>query len=281
MTEGVRIALLRLRRKLLAGCEYLRYGRGRVDQWNRFAIVTCQRNAGAHAIRCLDSVYAQAYPRSLARHIFIDDASDDGTAEGVRAWLSAHPGHNVELIVNPTRLGGTCNTVRGIALADEDEIVAELNGDDWLPDTKVLDYLNRVYARKDIWMTYNSLRLSSGPPASWARPVPRAVVAANAFRDQDEWTTSHLHTFRKRLYDHLPADVMIDPETGTYWECADDQALYLGLFELAGRHSLHLNRITCIYNFWESSHSYADAGKSLATAGRIRQTRRCSPLDRL
>ena len=281
MREGVRILRRRLRRKVLTAVEYLRYGWGRTDRQHKFVIVSCQRNSGKYAINCLDSVYCQKYPRHLVRHIFVDDASNDGTDEYVRNWLATHSDHNVEFIRNKKRLGGTHNTLRGISLAEADDIVVELNGDDWFPDSRVLAYLNRVYAADDVWMTYNSLRLNNGPPAPWAGPIPWQVIKNNSFREQPDWISSHLHTFRKRLADHLPDGVMIDPQTGDYWECADDQALYLALLELAGEHSRHIHRITYIYNYRETSHAFQDSSRSVEIARRIRQGRRCMPLTNL
>jgi glycosyltransferase involved in cell wall biosynthesis len=281
MREGVGILINRMRRKALAACDFLRYGWGHKGHLHTFVVVSCQRNSREGAISCLDSVYYQEYPRHLVQHIFIDDASDDGTAELVAAWMSAHSDHNVGYIRNPESLGGTKNTLTGMSLADAEAVVVELNGDDWFPDHLVLNYLNRVYADDGVWMTYNSLRLAGGPPVPWARPFSREVIRNNAFRDQQDWTSSALHTFRKRLFDHLPDGVMIDPETGDYWECADDQALYLALLELAGEHSRHIHRITYVYNFRETSHTFKDNSRSVEIARRIRQGRRFEPLNSL
>jgi hypothetical protein len=166
-------------------------------------------------------------------------------------------------------------------LAEDDAIVMELNGDDWLPDSRVLAYFSRIFADEDVWMTYNSLRLNNGPPVPWANPIPREVIMRNSFRDQPEWTSSHLHAFRKKLFNHLPAGVMIDPETDGYWECADDQALYLALLELAGEHSRHIHRITYVYNYREASHAFQNNSRSVEIARRIRREQRCNPLGSL
>jgi hypothetical protein len=163
-------------------------------------------------------------------------------------------------------------------MAPDNAIVIELNGDDWLPDSHVLDFFSRVYFCEDVWMTYNSVRISNGPPADCSRGFSQSVIQNNAFRDQSYWQASHLHTFRRKLFDHVADDTFIDPETGQYWECADDQALYLSMLELAGSHSKHINRITCIYNFWEYSHAFTDSQKSIVTAERIRKLRKCRPL---
>lgn len=272
--------LLRIRRKILSGLESLFYFFIRPSQQS-FVVVSCERNVGDYALFCLDSVYSQGYDKALVKHIFIDDASDDGTHEKIVRWLSEHPDHCVEYTHRKERLGGTYNTLDGFRRAEQGAIVIELNGDDWLPDKKVFDYLSRVYADENVWMTYNTLRVHNGPPVPWARGFSQAVIEQNAFRDQAEWSASHLHTFRKGLFDHLDESIFIDPLTGDYWECADDQAIYLGMLELAGQHSRHLNRVTCIYNFWEASHSFHDNDKSVSTAERIRQMERYKPLKQL
>jgi glycosyltransferase involved in cell wall biosynthesis len=243
-----------------------------------FTIISCERHSGEYALRCLESVYLQNYDRDLVRHIFIDDASTDGTYEKIHEWLALHPDNRVEIIRREERCGGTFNTLAGIGSALDDSIVIELNGDDWLPDRDVLDFFNRVYADESVWMTYNSFRNSNGPPSANARGFTKEVIERNSFRDQKGWQASHLHTFRKRLFNHLDDSVFVDPETGVYWECADDQALYLSLLELSGRHSRHMNRITCVYNFWESSHSHKDLAGSVAVAERIRRGKRFQPL---
>lgn len=272
--------LRRCRRKLLALAEGLRYLFVRPSP-QPFVIVSCERNAGDYALRCLESVFSQRYDHGLMKHIFIDDASDDGTHEKIQGWLATHSGHCVEYLHREIRRGGTANTLEGIRRAARDAVVVELNGDDWLADPGVLAFLGKVYADDDVWMTYNTCRTRNGPPADWARPYSSEVIANNAFRDEPGWQASHLHSFRKKLFEHLDPDTFIDPLTGAFWECADDQVLYLGMLELAGKHSRHLHRVSYIYNFWEASHSYQDGARSIATAARIRQMNRYAPLPGL
>lgn len=270
--------LIRIRRKIYSGLEILSYAFVKPVR-QPFLVVSCERNAGDYALRCLESIYSQDYDKSLVNHIFIDDASDDGTHEKIMQWLMDHPDHRVEYIRRQKRLGGTYNTLDGFRQAEQEAVVIELNGDDWLPDKKVFDYLSRVYADGDVWMTYNTLRFHNGPPMTWARAFSNEVVRKNAFRDVLDWPSSHLHTFRKRLFDHMEKHTFLDPQTGGYWECADDQAIYFGMLELSGQHSKHLNRVTYVYNFNESSHAYVDHEKSKACAARIRAGKRYQPID--
>ena len=155
-TGKLRRRLVHLTRTAHRAVEWLRYAMVRPRKNHSFHIVSSERNAGEWAIRCLESVYSQHYDRALVRHIFIDDASDDGTHESVLRWLDAHPWHRVAYIHNTERLGGAVNNLTGFRMADRESIVVELNGDDWLPDPGVLRFLNRVYANGDVWMTYNS-----------------------------------------------------------------------------------------------------------------------------
>jgi glycosyltransferase involved in cell wall biosynthesis len=243
--------------------------------------VTCERNAGDLVLRCLESVYSQDYSKGHVRHVFIDDASTDETPELIKTWLNSHPGHQVQFIANQERVGGTANTVKGFSLAPEESIVLELNGDDWLPDEDVLAFLNKVYAADDVWMTYNTLCYPNGQVPTWARPYPARIVRENSFREYPDWPSSHLHTFRQRLFQHIHPETFIDPETGEYWESADDQAIYLAMLELSGIHARHLNRVTYVYNFWENSHSYEAPADTQERALRIRQGRKYTPLARL
>jgi len=270
-----------LKRKVLACLENIENRLVKVEKDQYFFIVSCERNAGSDAVRCLNSVYSQVYQKSHIRHLFIDDASNNGTHEIILEWLTAHPDHNVEYIRNQQRRGGTANTVKGFHMAPSDAVVMELNGDDWLPDPGVAQFFNRIYANSDVWMTYNTLKFSGGPPAPWAKKWPTEIIRNNAFRDTDIWTTSALHTFRKRLFDHVGEDAFIDPVTGDYWECADDQAIYLSMFELAGGHSKNINRISYVYNFNEASHACVDHDKSKACAARIRAGNKYQPIDEL
>jgi glycosyltransferase involved in cell wall biosynthesis len=281
LEEMVWIGSALIRRKFLAILEGIFALCTVSRQSQQFYVVSCERNAGPSALKCLDSVYRQRYSRHLIRHIFIDDASNDGTHELVLDWLRSHPDHTVAYIHQDTRQGGTANTLQGFRLAPDDAIVIELNGDDWLADNGVFPFLNRVYASTDVWMTNNTLRYDNGLPALWARPFPREVIENNGYRDLGEWISSAPHTFRKRLFNHLREDTFLDPETGDYWESADDQAIYLAMLELAGHHALHLHRVLYVYNFRESSHCFHGADLSEGRARRIRQLPRYSLLETL
>ena len=196
----------------------------------------------------------------------------------MRSWLEAHPEHNVEYIRTPERLGGAANNLNGFGRSTPGSIVIELNGDDWLPDPELLTFLNKVYSDDEVWMTYNTSRFPGGRLTEKLVPISESVTRNNTYREA-AFASSHLHTFRRELLDHFDEACMIDPETGEYWENADDQAFYFTLLELAGTHARHIYRVTYIYNFRDSSELILDPVGQVHRARSIRRQKRYGPLE--
>jgi hypothetical protein len=261
-----RVLLLRRAAHLLV--EILRYALVHPQETQKFHVVSAQRNMGETVLRCLNSVYRQDYPGYLIEHVFIDDASTDATPEIIEKWLQDHPDNAVTFVHNSERVGMLANNLAGFRRAADTDIGIELNGDDWLPDPRVLRFLNKVYADHDVWTTYNTLRQTDGTILFQVRP-PKKVRRGVAYR-QSPWMTSHLHTFRMALHRRLPQEVFIDPETGEYWDLSQDMAVYLPMLELAGEHARHLHRITCTYNPHPTSDHLQSRLAQLAADRRIR-----------
>lgn len=276
---ATRYRVLLLRRAFGRTFEMLRYAAVRPRTLQSFEVVSAQRNMGEVALRCLQSVSDQRYPRELVHHTFIDDASSDDTAVMVENWIREHPDHRVTFIRNDTRRGMLANNLEGFRRADDETIGIELNGDDWLPDPGVLGFLNKVYHDDDVWMTYNTLRQTDGT-ILFQVPPPRKVREDCSYR-QAPWATSHLRTFRVGLYHLLPEQHLRDPATGEYWDMAPDTAVYLAMLEMAGVHSRHVYRITCTYHPHAMSEHVRDRSGQVAADRRIRTLPPCQPLRSL
>jgi len=213
------------------------------------------------------------------RHVFIDDASPDDTPTLVRQWLRDHPLHRVNFIHNSDRRRAFENNLVGFRMARRGDIVLELNGDDWLPDPGVLRFFDKVYSDPNVWTTYNTLRQADGVLTIALGP-PRRVVEHNQLRSW-RWCTSHLHTFRYELFTLIDDQMFRNPETGAYWEIAHDQATYLPMIELAGRHARHIYRVTYVYNYHSMSDEVVDSSGQRAAAAAIRTLPVHEPLDAL
>ena len=270
-----------IRHGIMLQAEKLRYFRFTTPTNNFFYIVSCERNAGEYALRCLESVWNQDYPKKLVAHHFIDDSSTDGTEKKISDWLKDHPGHCVKFEINARRKGGTANTLFGFRRAPSQSIVLELNGDDWLPDDQVFKFLNKVYNNDKVWMTYNTFKFADGKIFRSLKPYSRKTIKQNKYRDKIRWTSSHLHTFRKELFLNIDEERFIDPATGQYWGSADDQAIYLCMLELAGKHARHIYRITYVYNFHEMCEERIAKKEGLERVKRIRSQNKYAPLNSL
>ena len=278
---------VRLRQRVPRRMEALRYAMVRAKEQKKFHVVSCERNAGEWAIRCLESVYSQDYDRRRVRHVFFDDASDDGTHESIEQWLRDHPGHSVQYIHNTERKGGAANDLTGFRMAEPRSIVIEVDGDDWLPDKNVLKFFNKVYQKGDIWTTYNTpIRFDNGRyhrnPQTQRCRIAEDLIARNRVR-LGPWRSHHLHTFRAELFRHIREESLIDPETGEYWETRDKSVFY-PMLELAGKHSRHVYRITYVYNItgfsdFRGDHFTQDVSRRKGR--RIRLLPRYKPLESL
>ena len=222
----------------------------RPDTGLTFWVVSAQYNSKEATLKCLDSVYNQSLPRNRVKHIFIDDASTDNTPDLIESWLKTHPGHNVEYIRNEKNMNIAYNLHTAFKRAPRNSISMQLDGDDWLADSTALEFLTKVYSRKDIWATYNTWVSANRKIIGQTRKFRHKVIDSNSFRCAP-WNAGHLKSFRSELYQHVPESYMIDPETGYWWSSAADQAFFLCILELAGKHLQHLNRILYMYNIRE------------------------------
>jgi hypothetical protein len=144
----------------------------------------------------------------------------------------------------------------------------------------VLSYLNLLYQDPELWMTYNTWAFPDGRPALNSSPIPERVVHARSYRDE-AWTSSHLHSFRAKLFRHVREDSLIDPETGDYFRSAVDMAHYFPMLELSGIHARHVERVLYVYNLHPGSIENSERAKQVGCEKRIRGLERYDALESL
>jgi glycosyltransferase involved in cell wall biosynthesis len=247
---------------------------------NKFYIVSCQRNSGIAAIKCLDSVYKQKYLHEYLHHIFVDDASEDNTDQLVREWLKNHPDNSVTFMSRKKRIGETANNIWAIRQVPDDAIVMIVDGDDWLSGNNSISFLNKVYNSGKVWMTYNSLRIRSKCVADMSIPYPAEIVKNNLFRSY-EWRCGAPRSFRRKLFDYVNIQSLIDSETGRFYENSYDMALFLSMLELSGEYSRHIYKVMYIYNVREYSHAVFEPELLAKTGERIRNSCKYEKIDTL
>ncbi len=266
--------------RLIRGLTDAQVAAARAQTQHRFFIASAAHGAAEYVERHLRSIAQQRYPMDKIEHVVLDDASTDDTA-AVTQRIIANPGmKHVRLEKNDSQMGGCANLTRLFRSAPAGAIVLQVDADDWLPDPGVLPYLNFIYQDPAVWMTYNTWQFPDGRSSANSQRIPSRVVQSNAFREYI-WISSHLHSFRRELFDQVKDESLIDPETGEYFRSAVDMSHYFPMLELAGSHARHLRRVLYTYNLHSGSIIASKREAQLACERRIREMPRYAPLLRL
>jgi len=203
----------------------------------RFSIIVCFRNATAFLPACLASIHGQTLRDWEC--LVTDDASEDANAvTEVLAPYAADPRFRIER--NPARLGTALNSIRAIRCA-EGEIIARVDGDDYLPNEYVLARVAQEYdADETVDGTSGSYIYQ---PAQRRCPAP-----AGPWWDYATYAYSALYTWRRaislRSFEDEP-HAYIDPSTGKHYR-AIDVALFAPV-AFHGRRIVQIPSVTYVY----------------------------------
>jgi glycosyltransferase involved in cell wall biosynthesis len=203
-------------------------------------ILVAQKNAVQFIKKCLDSIVDQTYKNYVVA--VMDDCSTDGTWEIVQTYSAPFYG----IRNNEPREDWCKNFIIGInAFTKPDDIIVFLSGDDWFYSNDVLEHLNKVYQDKDTWLTYGSFVASSG---TWGKDFCKPLTNTRTYRSSKQWTTSHLITCRKKLWDRIkPEDLLY--KDGKYPNHSFDNAFMFPMVEMAGvKHLKFIDKLMMVYN---------------------------------
>lgn len=212
---------------------------------NHFTIIIPSYNNIKWIKETLESTINQEYDSFDI--IFIDDNSDDGSYEFVNE--NYKDVKNLKIVRNNERLYALYNTKMGVNLSKDKSVCIILDGDDKLKDNKVLEFLNIIYSINiiyDTWMTYGSYETSNGGKPNHLRSFTYDEVVNNKFRET-EWLSTHLRTFRKELFLRIKDEDLKD-DNGEYLKITGDLAQQFPMLEMAGFHSLFIDKVMYVYN---------------------------------
>lgn len=145
----------------------------------------------------------------------------------VRAQTAPHAHRYIEASTQSTPKTKLENLYDEIHRLRPTDIVALVDGDDWLPVDDALSTIGDAH-RDGKWVTWGSFEYGDGRPGfasdiDWTVPV-RA----------QPWVTTHLKTFRAGLFQRIMiADLQYAP--GKWIDRADDPAFFWPIIEMAGR----------------------------------------------
>lgn len=195
----------------------------------------------------LSSVFKQKYTNY--RVIYIDDCSPDQTYERAKQITSTHKqDHRTTIIHNSARQGAMANWYNAIHSCANEEIVVQLDGDDWLAHDYVLSYINCIYANPNIWLTYGQFQeFPSGRIGHlYSKHFPKGVIQKNSMRLYKNLPMSHLRTCYAWLFKLINVqDLMYE---GKFYTMCADKALLAPMIEMASHHYACISEILYVYN---------------------------------
>jgi len=208
-----------------------------------FNIVIPAYNTAQWILKTIASVKSQMYTDWKA--VIINDASTDNTRAKIQEGIQYDSRFHV--IDNSVRvISSLSNFVTGINYLDmaDDAVIVMLDGDDWLYDEYALAHLDKIYTDANIWLTYGQYQPLSGMYANYCQPLQDT----RTYRRDCKWVTSHLKTYRYKLFKHI-RDTDLRDGTGGYYKVCSDIILMFPMIELAGLSRIKfVDKVLYMYN---------------------------------
>lgn len=218
---------------------------------NRFIVVVPVYNAEKYIEKCLRSILNQTYKNYEL--IVMNDASTDRTERLLKDFKNRNPQIHVfsslENSGSPLNSFKTAIDIFKSAPTDRpdinpEDILVTVDGDDYLYDNNVLDYLNFIYQDTNIWMTYGQYKPLSDTYSNFCK----SIKDFRKYRREGAWCTSHLRTLKKKIWDKINVEDLKD-ENGNINKYAGDMSYMFPALEICGpKHTKFIDRILYVYN---------------------------------
>ena len=228
--------------------------------------VCCFWNAEKYIKNCIRTLKSQT-DREFEVYL-IDDMSTDNTVEVTKKLIEGDS--RFKLIINEEKKFKLRNLDELIFQFDDEDIVIEIDGDDFLLSSDVVSDIKKIYSDGQIWLTNGSFMYSNGDPGFSSRGNPDTIR-------KDVFTFSHLRTWKSFLWKAIPNGYLRDDD-GSYFKSAADVAYTFSLIELAGNENYRF--IPKIYYVYNADSPFNDHKIGSATGGGHREQERCSNIIR-
>ena len=214
----------------------------------KMKIVVPVYNAQEWVKDCIDSIATQQHKDFEC--VIINDCSADRTGD-VLSSLTLDSRFKIQH--NEKNVGALANIVRGFKVLDyksePESVLMAIDGDDKLATPTSLDVINKVYTKMpDCLLTYgNYTDWPSGAPGICER-FPQEVIASRSYRSHPRFVTSHLRTFKSKLWNQLGDSELVDPRSGKYYTVTWDMAFMMPMMEMAGDRFVFVEQVLYLYN---------------------------------
>ena len=201
-----------------------------------------------HAIeKNLQSIFDQTYTNW--KIIYINDCSTDKT-HGKFEELTENYKDKITYIHNKEKYGQAFNRYRAYNMCSDDEFCVLLDGDDWLANNYVLQYLTTFIPFHNVEMTYGNFKYFENGVIDKTLRCPgdysEETKKQKTYR-KDKWRAMHLRVMKASLLKQVSVlDYMNDKFA--FHDCATDLVESYASLELSeGKHK-HVPECLLIYN---------------------------------
>lgn len=202
---------------------------------NNIYIIIPFRNAKPYLKDCYMSLLAQKYQSFKA--IFIDDCSDDGSLDSI-------PNHPRFIKIRSESRNYVLKNIYEVLTKfefGEEDIIAIMDGDDYLIHEFALDIINEIYNQNDCFISFGQYLFSTG---QYGHCYPYNYEEFLNLRQHD-WRASHLKTFKFKIYkEFVKQDNSLKSyrdDNGNFYK-AYDVALMVPLLEISGYSKVFFNK---------------------------------------
>jgi len=192
----------------------------------------------------IESILGQTYKNFSC--FYIDDVSTDESLTILEEYSSDK---RINIIKNEQKKYALSNIYHAIELADlkDDDIIIIIDGDDWLANDKVFEYINKIYTEEDVLLTYGTyIEYPSGKVPFNISSYSQEIVKNNAYR-KDIWRASHLRTFKYKLWKNIKIEDLKDKD-GNFFRMTWDLAIMFPMLEMCNGKFKFVENITYCYN---------------------------------
>jgi glycosyltransferase involved in cell wall biosynthesis len=251
-----------------------------VEESVKFAIIIPSYNNEKWCIENIESCVKQTYKNFVI--IYVDDCSTDKTGKLIDEYVQSHELQDKIFVIHNQKQAGCplANFYKVIHTLDPHYVVVNVDGDDKLMHTRVLEKLAEVYQDPTIWMTWGDYAADNPAWPFYSSPFPEKVIKNSAYRSYP-FVSGHLRTYYAALFQRIEKEDLL--YNGNFFPASGDVALMLPMIEMAA--PSHFRYINEVLYWYRTNNPMSEFRSKLSLQDRCREAvyakKPYKPLDTL